>query len=554
MDSKINNDIDSSSSDSTSKPSTTSIRTNNKQKVPFTLKYQLNIRKNSNDSSSTVNSPLPIGAQSGLLADLTFDQDKGQFLWATEGYQQNLKKRRVTNNSNTGGNSSPKPYDMCKVPRPPNAFIIYHRNKSKELAKFKSNGKSESNERHPSKTVAEMWKEEPAEIKLQYQREADLALVEHKKKYPFYKYKPKKKDGKNKSKSQQVNNKTSKNKKSSSIKSSNDNKDNKKEISNEDDDSQVPIEHRKQAAMESAFTVFDLDTPKENSNNNNNSPHSPTNNITMSNPQVMTPIWTDYDKQFFDSPINERLNYSPLQLPSPQPQSQSQQQQPPPPCQCTTHCVNNNNNNNNGVASIASVTTALETLSSEQWNAVSEIFSNVLECMGVMPHCNNPTTPIEATPTSIAPISGMSGISPSGRMSQTSITGIDITTPTTTLDNMMMTTFNTDYFQITAHDWNDMDIDDMGDIATNYVVPSQSASESVPPPTPTSPTDYLSWATSTHQSIDSQFAVADPITNVTEQFSQINQATNDNLFTSADNDNICTLFNSDFDSDFNFTL
>lgn len=88
MDSKINNDIDSSSSDSTSKPSTTSIRTNNKQKVPFTLKYQLNIRKNSNDSSSTVNSPLPIGAQSGLLADLTFDQDKGQFLWATEGYQQ----------------------------------------------------------------------------------------------------------------------------------------------------------------------------------------------------------------------------------------------------------------------------------------------------------------------------------------------------------------------------------------------------------------------------------------------------------------------------------
>jgi hypothetical protein len=95
---KLNNDIDStsrsSSAASTTKPSTTtSIKLNNKteskQKVPFTLKYQLNIRKNSNDSSSsTVNSPLPIGAQSGLLADLTFDQDKGQFLWATEGYQQ----------------------------------------------------------------------------------------------------------------------------------------------------------------------------------------------------------------------------------------------------------------------------------------------------------------------------------------------------------------------------------------------------------------------------------------------------------------------------------
>ncbi|GBC02244.1 hypothetical protein RclHR1_04510016 [Rhizophagus clarus] len=522
---KLNNDIDSTprpTSASTSKSSTSSIKSNNKseskQKVPFTLKYQIKYP--------------------GLLADLTFDQDKGQFLWATESYQQNLKKRRVTNNSNNGGNSSPKPYDICKVPRPPNAFIIYHRNKSKELAKFKSNGKGDSNDRHPSKTVAEMWKEEPAEIKLQYQREADLALVEHKKKYPFYKYKPKKKD--------------------------NDDNDDKKEISNEEDDSQVPIEHRKQAAMESAFTVFDLGPSKENNNNNSNSPphtphtphtpHSPTN---MTNPQVMTPIWTDYDKQFFDNPINERLNYSPLQLPSPQPQSQSRQQ-----CQCTAHCVNNNNNNNNNNNSngVASVASTLETLSSEQWNAVSEIFSNVLECMGVFPPSNNPTTPIEATPTSIAQVTPpvpncISGIS---------ITGMEnniITTPTTIVDNMInfdattCTLDETNYFQITTNDWNEMDIDDMNNIPANYVVPSQSVSNSVnsvPPPTPTSPTDYLSW---THQSIDSQFA--DPITNVmttTEQFSQINQQpTNDNLFTTV-NDNICSLFNSDFDNGFNFTL
>src|ERR1043165_9611271 len=106
----------------------------------------------------------------------------------------------------TNSNSSPKPYEL-KVPRPPNAFIIYHRNKSKELAKYKSIGKCETNERHPSKTVAEMWKDEPAAIKLHYQREADLALVEHKKKYPFYKYKAKMKHGnKNKSKPQQTDN------------------------------------------------------------------------------------------------------------------------------------------------------------------------------------------------------------------------------------------------------------------------------------------------------------------------------------------------------------
>ena len=105
------------------------------------------------------------------------------------------KHRKFLEFKEKTNNSSPKPYDL-KVPRPPNAFIIYHRNKSKELAKFKSIGRCDTNERHPSKTVAEMWKDEPAEIRLLYQREADLALVEHKKKYPFYKYKPKKKDGK----------------------------------------------------------------------------------------------------------------------------------------------------------------------------------------------------------------------------------------------------------------------------------------------------------------------------------------------------------------------
>jgi len=63
--------------------------------------------------------------------------------------------------------------------------------------------------------------------------------------------------------------------------------------------------------------------------------------------------------------------------------------------------------------------------------------------------------------------------------------------------------------------------------------------------------------------MDSQFA-ANPITNITnitnvmsstEHFSQINQQTNDNLFTSTDNDNdICTLFDGFDTVDFNFTL
>src|ERR1051325_2508352 len=52
-------------------------RPNKSQKVPFTLKYQLNIRKNNKTDNNNNNSP---GPHSGVLSDLTYDQDKGQFL------------------------------------------------------------------------------------------------------------------------------------------------------------------------------------------------------------------------------------------------------------------------------------------------------------------------------------------------------------------------------------------------------------------------------------------------------------------------------------------
>src|SRR4051794_35540314 len=86
------NDSVSRSSTTTNNTSSKSIKSNkseSKQKVPFTLKYQLNIRKNnnsntSNDLFSIVNSP---GPNNGLLTDLSFDQKKGQFSCANEGYQ-----------------------------------------------------------------------------------------------------------------------------------------------------------------------------------------------------------------------------------------------------------------------------------------------------------------------------------------------------------------------------------------------------------------------------------------------------------------------------------
>ncbi|CAG8610301.1 11892_t:CDS:2, partial [Ambispora leptoticha] len=187
----------------------------------------------------------------------------GQFSWASDAYQQTIKKRKLS-----AASATPKPYDS-KVPRPPNAFIIYHRTKSKELAQYKSNNlRVTSDARHPSKTVAEMWKEEPEHVKLQYQREADLALVEHKRKYPFYKYKPQKKDAKNKGKS----------KDSKSSSTSKDSKSSSKLSSKVDKSQIVPFEHRQQASMESAFTVFDtnpIEIKNESSKEENNPPTTP---------------------------------------------------------------------------------------------------------------------------------------------------------------------------------------------------------------------------------------------------------------------------------------
>ncbi|CAG8587226.1 9041_t:CDS:2, partial [Ambispora gerdemannii] len=187
---------------------------------------------------------------------------KGQFSWASDAYHQTIKKRKLS----AASSAAPKPYDS-KVPRPPNAFIIYHRTKSKELAQYKSNNlRVTSDARHPSKTVADMWKEEPEHIKLQYQREADLALVEHKRKYPFYKYKPQKKDIKNKGKLKDSKHSSSKDSKSSS------------KLSSKVDKSQVvPFEHRQQASMESAFTVFDMSPIEINNDSSKEEKNAPTN-------------------------------------------------------------------------------------------------------------------------------------------------------------------------------------------------------------------------------------------------------------------------------------
>ncbi|CAG8557160.1 8211_t:CDS:2 [Funneliformis caledonium] len=73
-----------------------------------------------------------------------------------------------------------------KPPRPPNAFILYRRAKQPGIvARHQGITNNEV-----SKEIGRMWHEEPAEIRQKFQRMADAAKQEHMKKYPEYRYRP----------------------------------------------------------------------------------------------------------------------------------------------------------------------------------------------------------------------------------------------------------------------------------------------------------------------------------------------------------------------------
>jgi len=73
-----------------------------------------------------------------------------------------------------------------KPPRPPNAFILYRRAKQPTIvAQHQGITNNEV-----SKEIGRMWHEEPMEVRLKFQKMAEAAKEEHMKKYPEYRYRP----------------------------------------------------------------------------------------------------------------------------------------------------------------------------------------------------------------------------------------------------------------------------------------------------------------------------------------------------------------------------
>src|SRR6266498_3513651 len=73
-----------------------------------------------------------------------------------------------------------------KPPRPPNAFILYRRAKQPIIVALHQG--ITNNE--VSKEIGKMWHEEPMEVRLKFQKMAEAAKEEHMKKYPEYRYRP----------------------------------------------------------------------------------------------------------------------------------------------------------------------------------------------------------------------------------------------------------------------------------------------------------------------------------------------------------------------------
>ncbi|KAL2311744.1 Mating-type M-specific polypeptide Mc [Schizosaccharomyces pombe] len=75
-----------------------------------------------------------------------------------------------------------------RTPRPPNAFILYRKEKHATL--LKSN--PSINNSQVSKLVGEMWRNESKEVRMRYFKMSEFYKAQHQKMYPGYKYQPRK--------------------------------------------------------------------------------------------------------------------------------------------------------------------------------------------------------------------------------------------------------------------------------------------------------------------------------------------------------------------------
>lgn len=85
---------------------------------------------------------------------------------------------------------------LRKIPRPPNAFILYRSNKMRELARQETQPRFDTGlskldyQRQLSKRIGELWRNETPQVKATFYEKASQAAQEHALRYPDYRYNP----------------------------------------------------------------------------------------------------------------------------------------------------------------------------------------------------------------------------------------------------------------------------------------------------------------------------------------------------------------------------
>lgn len=97
----------------------------------------------------------------------------------------------------TNSPPSAPPSHLRKIPRPPNAFILYRTEKIKELKNNKGASLASDvgldkldHQRQLSKIVGQLWRDETPEIKAAFQERARQAASEHRQRFPEHRFKP----------------------------------------------------------------------------------------------------------------------------------------------------------------------------------------------------------------------------------------------------------------------------------------------------------------------------------------------------------------------------
>ncbi|RPD78423.1 hypothetical protein L226DRAFT_520772 [Lentinus tigrinus ALCF2SS1-7] len=85
-----------------------------------------------------------------------------------------------------------------KIPRPPNAWIIYRTDRLNEWKDTRGPNDPPVKQADISRMIGTRWRFEADHVKLEYEKRAAIAKAEHKRKYPNYKYNPMSKEAKEK--------------------------------------------------------------------------------------------------------------------------------------------------------------------------------------------------------------------------------------------------------------------------------------------------------------------------------------------------------------------